>query len=535
MHDFVTNTGTSRRTFLKTSGLLLTTLAGVPLLASCGTDSDKAAAPSSAGQSEGPVKGGTLRLGAGGSSSTDTLDPHNAVNTISIATVAQFAETLLRYDKGFKVIPHLALKVEPNDTATEWTITLRDGVTFHDGKPLTSDDVVYTFKKILSKDSPGAAASQLEHLQLDKVKATDKLTLVVPFAEPFAAFPDALAMAATSAIRVVPRGFDLAKPIGTGPFKYVSFTPGQQAKFTRNDTYWVTGQPYLDAVEITAMNDDAARVNALIAGQVDAITSVPAGNAAVLKANAKLKLLVSESGSWNPIVMRTDIAPFDDVRVRQAFRLIADRDELVKSALAGEGSVANDLFGRYDQAYSSGLAQRKKDIAKAKELLQAAGQSDLKVQLVTSKIAEGIVGSAQVFAQQAAAAGVTVEVLEVQPTDFWSKHFLNAPFTHSNWATRNYLMQASDSMLPKSPYNETHWANDTWFDLVEKAMATADEAKRSELIRQAQQIEYDEGGYINWGWYNSVDAYSASLNGFVPDASGISLTTFRFGDVWKSA
>lgn len=527
----------SRRTLLRTSGLAMLGVAASSALVACGGNDDKtgnqSSSPASAqGQ---PKTGGTLLVGAGGSSSTDTLDPHNAVNTISIAAVAQFAETLLRYDEHFKIQPHLATSVEPNADATLWTIKLRTGVKFHDGKPMTADDVKYTFEKILDKKSPGAAASQLSTLQLDKVEVVDDHTLKVPFSAPFAMFRDSLAIAATSAVRVVPRGFDVSKPIGTGPFKYDSFTPAQLARFVKNDAYWMSGQPYLDAVEIHAINDDGARVNALIAGQMHAITSVSAGSVAALKAQPNVQLLISESGSWNPIVMRTDKAPFDNPKVREAFKLIADRSALINSALAGQGQVANDLYGRYDPAYNTKLAQRARDIDKAKSLLAEAGQSGLKVQMVTSKIAEGVVPAAQVLVQQASEAGVTIDLLEVQPTDFWSKQFLQATLTQSNWATRNYLQQAADSMVPNAPYNETHWSNKDWLALVQKAMGTADDTARGQLIAQAQEIEWNDGGYINWGWYDTVDGLSNKVHGLVPDASGISLNTFSLGKVWIEA
>ncbi len=507
------------------AAFVLATALGLSACASGGTAADSAPAGD-------PVDGGTLTVGAGGSSSTDTLDPHNAVNTISIATVAQYAETLLRYDEDFKIQPHLATSVEPNEDATVWTITLRDDVNFQDGSPMTADDVKFTFEKVLDPDAPGAAASQLASLQLDGIEIIDDQTLTVPFAEPFAMFRDALAMAATSAVRVVPRGFDIAAPIGTGPFVLESFTPGQIARFVKNEDYWVDGEPHLDAVEIHAINDDGARVNALIAGQVDAITSVSAGSVEALKNQPDVELLISESGSWNPIVMRTDTAPFDDPKVREAFKLIADREALVNSALAGQGQVANDLYGRFDPAFNTGIAQREQDIERAKQLLKEAGHEGLRVEMVTSKISEGVVPAAQVFVQQAAEAGVTIDLLEVQPTDFWSKHFLNAPLTQSNWASRSYLQQAADSMLPNAPYPETHWSNDAWLKLVEEAMATADEDARAELIAQAQEIEWSDGGYINWGWYNTVDGVSKKLHGLEADASGISLNTFGFAKAW---
>lgn len=478
-----------------------------------------------------PRRGGTLRVGVGGGASTETLDPANAVTTVEIARVAQINETLLYFDPNFKLAYGLAEAVESNKKATQWTIRLRQGVEFHNGKPLTAQDVIYTIRRITDKKNPGAAANRFATLSPGGMRALDKHTVRLAFAKPYSSFPDVLALAATNSVRIVPVGFDLHHPIGTGPFKYQSFTPGRQSVFVRNAHYWHHGEPYLDKVVIIDINDDAARINALVSGQVDAIAGVPNTNVGMVKGNPKLVLLESPTAGWNPIVMRVDVPPFTDVRVRRAFKLIADRPQFISSALAGEGAIANDLYGRYDPAYDHSLPQRHVDAEQAKSLLKQAGQENLTIQFVTSDIAPGENESAQVFAQQASAAGVQVSLLKVEPTEFWSRHFMKATLTQSNWASRTFLLQAADSMMPSAPYNETHWKNATWLNLVNQALATTNESLKSELIHKAQSLEWDQGGYLNWGWTNNVDAYSKRVSGLLPDRGGIPLTTFRFANV----
>jgi peptide/nickel transport system substrate-binding protein len=243
------------------------------------------------------------------------------------------------------------------------------------------------------------------------------------------------------------------------------------------------------------------------------------------------KVLTSETGAWQPFTMRVDQAPFSDVRVRQAMRLIADRQQLIQQALSGQGRVGNDLYSPFDPAFNKDLPQRKQDIAQAKSLLKQAGQSDLRVQLVTAPVFQGIVEAAQVLAQQAKAAGVTISVRKVDSGTFYGDNYLKWPFAQDFWFTRTYLGQVAQGSLKNSPFNETHWNDPQFTKLIAQARAELDEAKRTELLKEAQKLEYDKGGYIVWSFSNQVDAFSAKLGGFQPSKSGVPLTNYGFGKV----
>src|SRR5262249_21370653 len=155
-------------------------------------------------------------------------------------------------------------------------------------------------------------------------------------------------------------------------------------------------------------------VNALISGQVDAINQVPYAQVAQLKGEAGVQVVISPTGGWNPITMRVDAAPFDDVRVRQAIRLSMNRKQAIATALYGQGTPAADTYGRFDPSFDSHLV-RDQDVEQAKHLLKQAGKEGLKLQLVTSPIAAGIVQASQVLAENAKAAGITISVRQVDP------------------------------------------------------------------------------------------------------------------------
>ena len=238
-------------------------------------------------------------------------------------------------------------------------------------------------------------------------------------------------------------------------------------------------------------------------------------------------MLSSPTGAWQPFTMRIDAAPFDDVKVRQAMRLIVDREQMVQQVLSGQGSVANDLYARYDPMYASDLPQRKQDLEQAKSLLKQAGKEGLSVELVTSPVFNGIVEAAQVFAEQAKGAGVNVKVRKVDTGTFYGDNYLKWPFAQDFWASRVYLAQVAQGDLPNSPFNETHWGKGQVRSLINQARGTVDEAKRKEILHEAQQMQYEQGGYIIPYFSNIIDAYSAKIGGFVPAKSG-----FPFGNYW---
>ena len=227
--------------------------------------------------------------------------------------------------------------------------------------------------------------------------------------------------------------------------------------------------------------------------------------------------------------MRVDTAPFNDVRVRQAMRLIADRQRLVDIAYSGYGRVGNDVYSPLDACYDSALPQRHQDIAQAKSLLKAAGQENLKIDLVTTNGRAGQVECAQVFAQQAQKAGVTVNVKNLDATTFYGNQYLKYPFSTDYWGTRNYLNQVAAGSLVVAPYNETHWNDPKFTSLYSEALKTVDQKKRCEVVAEMQKLEYSSGGYIVWGFYNLVDAYGPKVQGFKPSKGTLPLGSYGNG------
>ena len=499
-----------------------------PVASACGGSSDTgtSASPSAAA---GPKKGGSLRVGIVGGSAKDTADPHKASFESDICIQQQLYDGLLGVDDNAQYVNHLAEEITANADGTVWTCRLKPDLTWHDGKPVTADDVVYTMERIVDPKDPKTGAAVLTGLNPGGTVKIDDLTVEFRLDPANVLLPEALG---TRTNQLVPVDFDPNNPIGCGPFKLTGFKPGEQITFAPFAEFW-EGSPWVDDLTVINFGDETARVNALLSGEVEAITQLPTSQAKVIETTSGFAVLNAETGGWRPFTLRMDVKPFSDNRVRQAFRLIVDRQQMIDQAYAGFGALGNDMYARYDPG-TPDLPQRMQDLEQAKSLLKQAGYEGLTVELVTSAEALGAdeVAAAQVFAEQAKGAGVTVKVKKTTYAVFYGEDYLSWPFAQDFWFARNYLGQTGQATMPGAPYNETHWKNDKWLAIVKEAWATVDEAKRNELIGQAQTIEFNEGGYIIWAFRNQVDANSDKIAGLVKSKMGIALGNFGFKDVY---
>jgi peptide/nickel transport system substrate-binding protein len=508
------------------SGAVVLGAGGV--LGACGGDDDGGGGGGGGtpAESGGKLKtGGALRVGATGGGAKDSIDAHRPTVDTDIMRCWNLYESLAVRTPDFSELQMLvAESIEAEKSPKTWTVRLKEGVTFHNGKPVTADDVIFSLRRILDPKDPKVGAASIGYVEEKKLKKMDERTVRITLEFANAGFPDDVGQYFNA---IVPTDYDPKNPVGTGPFQYKSFTAGQQSEFTKYADYWEEGKPYVDSLTIIDFPDDTARTNALLGGQVDVIDNLPAAQLQNVKSNPNLRVLSSKTGAWQPFTMRVDQAPFDDVRVRQAFRLIVDREQMVQQVLSGQGRIANDLYAPYDPAYADDLPQRQQDLEQAKSLLKQAGREGLSVELVTAPVFQGIVEAAQVFAQQAKGAGVNVKVRKVDSGTFYGDNYLKWTFAQDFWATRVYLSQVAQGDLPESPFNETHWKDPKFIDLIQQARAEVDEAKRADILHEAQTMQYEHGGYIIQYFSNIIDAYSAKLGGFVEAKCG-----FPFGNYW---
>jgi peptide/nickel transport system substrate-binding protein len=479
-----------------------------------------------------PKRGGTLRVAFVGGGTAETLNPFLGVTPIDESRIQNLYDPLVLVNADLTRSPGLALEWTHNKDATVWEVKLRPGVTFHNGKTFGAEDLIWSIQQMAGKTS--AALPYVSGIKLGELKAVNKLTVRIPLK---AADADLSGNFTYYNTWIVPKGQTAKdyskKPIGTGPFMAQSFTPGRQSVYGKNPNYWVSGKPYVDSLKIQNIDDNTARLNALLSGQIDVMGQLPTQQAKAHASTGDITVLRAPSPQAMMFYMDTTKAPFTDPRVILAIKLIADRKALVDSAISGYGTVGNDIFGAGLPFYDKSLPQRVQDIDKAKSLLKAAGHSDLKVQLNTSPIFPGFVEAATLLAQQAKAAGVTMSLKQVPPNSYYNPSllYLKMPFAETQWPISSLKFFFLGALATGAPYNETHWKSKSWNDLLNKAIGEPNKAKAQALWNQVQKIQYDKGGYLNWTNADWVDGLSKKVQGLKPSAAG-AVGNYRFLDAW---
>jgi peptide/nickel transport system substrate-binding protein len=444
---------------------------------------------------------------------TETLNPNGFINDIDLARVATIYERLVTWNNNGAPTNQLAAAFSTKDAKT-WKIKLRSDVVWHDGSPFTADDVAYSLRYISTPSNHAAGLTDLSSLKGAKYRRLDRHTVEIDLAEPNAIVPDILSSETLWIFKDGTRQFD--RPVGTGPFMFKTWKRGQESLFARNPHYRQHGRPYLDAVEFISFSDPTAKYDALVGGQVDAIYNLDFKLVSSVRANSRLRVLHAPSAFWVPLTMSVNRPPFNDVRVREAFRLMADRKQLVRNVLLGQGTIGNDLFCPIDPDYAHGIPQRPYDPEKARALLKRAGKENLSVSLYTSAAYGGMLESATLFAGQAAKAGVAVKLDQVPADQYFTDQYLKAPFAQSGWSYRPLVSQITQSVLPTSVYNETHWNDPVFNKLIADVFRTRNRRRRHTLLVDAQRLLWDKGGYVIWGFFANVDAYRSNVHGLVP-------------------
>jgi peptide/nickel transport system substrate-binding protein len=540
--------GITRRHMMARGAQGLALLGAGSLLAACGSSSSTGGAATGGSSTTGgggkPVKGGALTVGMVTAGSAETLNPGAAGPWVDLLRIYQLYDFLFQPGPGqnfSEVEPRLATEAEPNKDASAWTLQLRDGVTWHDGKPFTADDVVWSIKS-WSSASNYAHGYAAPFIDFKKVRKRGKLAVEIPLLKPTAQFPTLLMIYSLAMIQdgATPKSLS-TNPVGTGPFKFVSFTPGSQSVFARNDSYWEGGgKPYVDEVIVnSSFQDDTSRYNALQGGQIDIAAVFPPNFARQQQEGGPINVLSSPSGQGYGFPMRIDKGPFTDQRVREAMKLLCDRKALIDGVFSGFGQPGNDLEGAFTQYFADDL-KAEFDVEKAKSLLKAAGQEDLSVTLQTSNAGVGYVEAATLYAQQAEAAGVKVNVEQISPSTYFTEAggYLSNPFrviSGNSWPSMTQV--ASTYYVTGAPYDETGWTKQPGGGnqaLISAASASLDENKAEELWHEFQVETFEKNGMLLWAFLDFVDAASSKVEGL---SAGIAnpLNNFRLLDAWMSS
>ncbi|MFC9292937.1 ABC transporter substrate-binding protein [Streptomyces sp. NPDC057011] len=498
----------NRRQLLWTGGAI----GAAALLTSCSSGSGDTGTEKAAAGDGKPKSGGTLRIGALGRAGALTRDPHgNQANESDYLVIALTFDTLAVPGAETNTVPRLAASWTPSADLKTWRFTLAPGATFHDGTPVTAEDVVWSLRRL--RGTPSGAARLPGVKGADSITAEGADTVVVVSDYANADLP-LMARLTTFVMKKDTPDNALDKAPGTGPFKLDWYRNGN-ARLVRNDT-WYGGTVHLDAIEVTMFETPQAMANAVLAGQIDVASNAGAVAARTAGARKDVRVLRRPNDMAMPLVMRAAAgSPFADPRVREAMRLVVDRDAMVKQVLSGYGTVANDILGTGDPAYAKDIPQRGRDLDKARKLLAEAGFDLSKTyDLVTTEDVPGLAESATLFANQAREAGVKVQVVKQETGAFYDSTWKTGAFYTTYWGTNDSVVFfASKTMAAEAGQNEAGWADPGFDAAYRKAIATADEKERAAALKELQQIEYERSGYLLWGMGDGIDLAAAKVKG----------------------
>jgi peptide/nickel transport system substrate-binding protein len=461
---------------------------------------------------------------SGEKQSMDPADMESGDDAYHIFTVYN---RLVDVDDNFKVLPELATEWSVSADGLTWTFKLREGVKFHSGKDFTSADVVYTFKRMLDEKLGSGARAVLEFLDADGIKAPDAHTVTFTTKKPVVELPVLITNKFTNIVPDGAKHEDLRlHEDGTGPFMQEAFTPNAPVRiFKKNPNYWDAGKPKADCIRVTVAQEAVAAVSALKAGQVDLMLNVDPSVISTLKDDPSVKLLETAASNSMTISFWVDTKPFDNPKVREALKLVVDRQAMIDTVLLGFGEPGADNPVPVGNPNSYVKEAPKQDIEKAKALLAEAGYKDgLKFDLYTAEGVPGMVRMAQVYAEQAKAAGIDINVIVTPAESFWDDVWLKQPAVTSAWSMRPPGEGLAVAYTQSAKWKETHWERPDYDALLLKANTTVDDAERQKLFQQTGELLAKEGGLVLPMFVHQVLALRKGCEGYTPRAQNFNLS-----------
>ena len=524
----------SRRDFIRRGtvvGISVPLLGSI--LAACGS-SGSSSAPSSGSSSAAGKAGAVIKAGI--------VTPTAAINPVTVADqggldmLGQTGEYLCLSTQTLTLKPVLATSWSPNSNADVWTFKIRQGVKFHNGQALTADDVVYTYQLQTNPAGKSNALSAFGGVLVPSgVKKIDDFTVQFHLLAPNGNFPY-LTSSDNYNMIILPKGYDPAKWestfIGTGPFKFGSYTPKSGATFTRNEAYWGT-KALPSQTQFTFYDTQNPMVLALTGGTIDVVGQFAVSGAEELLTGS-YNIIKLKSSAHRQLSMRNDQAPFTDPRVRQAIALTLNRPQIVQALFKGYADVGNDSpFAPVFPSTNTSVAQRTQNISQAKSLLSAAGHgSGFSTQLVTENFVE-IPQYAQIVAESAKAIGVNISLKVESSTQYYGK----ATFGNSDWldATMSLVdyghrsvpnvfltapLQTTNAKAGTGPWNAAHFSNAQYDKLVTQYIAAADLSTQKNLAGQIETLLLAQTPIIFGYFYNYLTATTQGVTGVYPTAIG---------------
>ena len=448
-----------------------------------------------------PKKGGHYVQAITGAANTDVLDPAQTLDAYMInVSFGQLRNNLTEIAPDGQIGPELAESWEASPDASMWTFKLRKGVEFHNGKSLEAADVVASFNHHRGEDTKSAAKGLTKQIKDVKADGKDAVVFVLdggnadwPFIVSDYHMPICPAMDDGS--------IDWKSGVGTGGYKLEKFEAGVNTLVSRNPNYWKQGRAFFESIENVFVADVTARTNGVRTGSIHSMSNLDLKTVHLLVKDPGLQVFPITGNKHATYPMLTDVAPFDNLDVRLALKYTVKREELVKKILRGQGEIGNDIpIGPANiyRATTDEIPQREYDPEKAKFHLKKAGMENLKVEIHLADTAfEGALDAGQLYVESAKAAGINLKVVREADDGYWSNVWLKKPFIGSYWGGRPTEDWIFSQIYSKgADWNESHWDNTRFNELLVQARSELDTKKRRDLYVEMQRLCHEDGGTI---------------------------------------
>ena len=463
-----------------------------------------------------PTYGGHFVAGLQGGSTTDSLDPTTYASDVPATIGFTFGNRLIENTPDGGIQGDLATSWEGLDGGQRWVFELKQGVEFHNGKPMTAADVVYSLNRHRGEDSTSGAAGQMEGIV--DIRADGDHTIEILLEGPNADLPFFMS---DYHLLIQPEG-SVDDGIGTGPFILEAVDHGVRYNAVRNPNYHVDGRPYVDSFELLVITDPTARTASLQTGKVHAINRVPPTDVEFLRLSDNISIENTSGRGHYVFIMHVNTNPFDAPDVQLALKYAMNRQQMVDTILQGFGSVGNDhpINGAYP-LFEDAVEQRPFDLEQAAFHYKRSGHSGPVILRTSDAAFAGAVEAAQLYQETCKQAGIDLQILREPADGYWSEVWNVQPFCVSYWGGRPTQDQMfSVAYKSDAAWNDTRFFNDEFDSLLLQARAELDSAKRADMYTQMQTLLNTQGGVMVPMFNDFLDAISSEVKGYVRDPAG---------------
>lgn len=455
-----------------------------------------------------PMKGGSIRYSSSLHGPDDKMVPAQGTSNIDYTRFRAHYNGLVQLDDNIVPQPELAEEFGPNADASEWTFKLRKDVTFHDGSKFGADDVMATMAMHYGEDSTSVVKSLMAGAEWKKVGPYEvKATLEAPNS-------DFATILGEKQMKILKAGTETDPiPGGSGPFKTVDYQPGVRSKHVRNDNYWREGA-HVDEIEIFAITDSVARVNAVLSGDIDMGIQMDQKAVKQIESNPSTKVISTVSGAYMGICMMLDKSPGNNPDFVKGMKLLHRREKVVKSLLKGQGTVGNDhpINAAYGVDFCKELPIRDYDPDQAKHYLNKSGINS--AECYVAEVMPGITDMTLMWQRECAKIGFDLQIKKVPTDGYWGAVWLKEPINVVTWNMRPTATIMLDiAFAPDAPWNDTVWKNERFGELLAMSKAETNAENKYAIQCELQTLAHNESGMVIPAHQNYTDGCAENIMG----------------------